>query len=1145
MKTTSLLTLSLILLVAAPLSAVTSEEAHEMMSRYCFDCHGAKKQKSELNLEQTFASTLSQDHRLLSTMLEVVTEGDMPPEEAKAKPTAVERAALVNWITTARTTLAKASQDDPGQVVMGRLTKAQYDYVIRDLTGHDLRAAKYFPDDVTATSGFNNAGAELSVSATHIDSYLQAAKTVLSHAMITPERGIRWFDQPVQVVEKPEELRKAVLNEWLNWHLAEEGRALRWKFGDSLGLSPEETARERAVRVAAIEATGETISPSESARLAIDPIRPVRARTGEKISPSESAKLEYLLGLLIGPSAMERVTRETLRFADYWEAAWLVHHGADVNQTAAEGTSPLVVPVLRDWVKILSNRQPTALVGHLCEWWQHLPAPSAATRVATRTEAKAWEQRLLALMVAAPANKTWFSTQGLGASRYAAKNGDPLGDGPGEVSFHAPESPQMLALIAKRPGYPDSQREVMFAHNALVENAQFAQKIDLKAFGGREMVLVATDAWDGPAGDVVHWREPTFHFADGHKHTLDEITLQAPSTRKVSVPDGATFFTATVQLSDRDKAHASAQAIVLNREPSGDWARLWPRRHVLAWPEGRKRWETQVSDFLALVARSAVINGRVGQKIYATDFLPAGAMPKLADSRAGDELSAGPYYLDQSELVEMASPAALAVRATLQRDLIAVAQLPLRQLGGRGKGDVPEGKIPADWSVEKRAAAERFIAENTAKARRQLAGFLRQAWRRDITPAEVDRITSLFVQDYSEGASYDAAMKRALLPALVSSKFLYRMPVVAATETSGTPTPAPATLAGRGVVKLSPTELANRLSFFLWSSLPDQALLDAASAGEVEVKAHLARMMKDDRIGRLAEECFGRWLGFNGFADWTAPDTQRFPEFTPTLSRAMHDETRAFVTALLRENRPLTELIRSDRTFLNEELAKHYGIAHVTGAELREVKLNSSQRGGLVGMGALLTKTSAPLRTSPVRRGAWLVETVLGRRIPPPPPNVTNLISADEKDGKGATISQQLAKHRADANCAACHAKIDPPGIVLEHFDPIGRWRDTYREGVPIVSSSEMDGGTMNGFEGLQDYLTKHIEEVARTFCERLLEFGLTRHEEAGDAALLERMFTAMKADGWRVQPAFEQLVTSQQFTHRRANPLIASSERK
>lgn len=1041
--------------LSAPARAALSEHGRALVTTLCLECHNAEKAKGNLDLEKHLVSGagFTADAPLLEDAIEKVEAGEMPPAKAKRQATDAERGELLAVMRAELMALQKATQDDPGAIVLSRLTKSQYDYVIRDLTGKRLEPAKYFPDDVVAASGFNNAGADLTISPAHMDSYLSAARYVLSHALVTPERGIRWFDEPAPLAQKPEELRKALLTEWLNWHVHEESRALQERYDDDF-----------------------------------DP---------------------------------ERAEKSLLRFADYWEAAWRVKHGRSVADAAAAAEPPLVAPVLRRWTEILNEPNPTPLIGHLIAWWKNLPPPAAETLSAMRREGERWTKLLMSLQ--RPIwNKRWFETRADRVQELRAQ-------GPGEISEVTPDTGNRFARLKQSPNYQQS------ATYGYLEEARFKLEIDLAKFGRKELVLVVTDAWDGPAGDEVRWHQMKFEFADGHEQDVPELTLQAPATRRLPVPEGAMRFHAMVQLGDRDKAHASAQAIVLDRDPTEAEARFYPLRYVLTWPEGRTRWLTAMGDVMHLFARSTkAAEGRNSRSIYATDFLPEGAMPKLEETKP--EFPDGPYHLDHDELVAIASPAARSARDALARDLVAVAQLPLRNLKASGKTEAEqrEGVIPESWNVAQRAAADEFVATMKARAADQLTAFLRRAWRREIMPEEREHFTGLFAREYAKGASYDAAMKHPLLIALVSPHFLYRnrvmQPAVAAADPS----------ASRPVSALSPHELASRLSFFLWSSLPDAALLDAAKSGTVDVKAQSSRMLKDPRTGALAEEFFGRWLGFHGFNEWSAPDAERFPEFTPTLRQAMHEEARAFFTALLREDRPLTAIARSRSVFVNEELARHYGIVGVKGGELREIDAGPAPRGGVLGLGSILTRTSAPLRTSAVLRGKWIVETLLGRHVPPPPANVPQ-ISSDEKDDRGLSVSQQLARHRTDANCAACHAKLDPPGLALEHFDPIGRWRQTYRDKVPIVTTAELGGQTLEGLDGLRRYLDAHIDEVARTLCERLVEFGLGRRVEPGDAALRERMFASMRASGWRVSPAIEQLVTSRQFTHRRAASIVVS----
>jgi hypothetical protein len=296
--------------------------------------------------------------------------------------------------------------------------------------------------------------------------------------------------------------------------------------------------------------------------------------------------------------------------------------------------------------------------------------------------------------------------------------------------------------------------------------------------------------------------------------------------------------------------------------------------------------------------------------------------------------------------------------------------------------------------------------------------------------------------------------------------------------------------------------------------------------------AQAKRMLKDPRSASLATDFAAQLWGFGDFESFTGPDEKRFAEFTPALRQAMFDEVTTFLTDLIRNDRPLTALLDANYTFASAELAKHYGVKTAP-AGFDRIAL-PPDRGGLPTMALFLTKTSLPLRTSPVQRGVWVVEQFLGRKIPAPPPNVGK-ISEDEKSADGLPIRDQLAKHRADANCAACHARFDAMGVSLENFDPIGRWRTADRSGDAVVSTDTLhDGAELNGITGLKKYLRDHQDEVFRHFTRKLLGYALGRAVLPGDRALLDRMNTSLAKDGHKFSSLVEAIVSSPQFTTRR-----------
>jgi hypothetical protein len=343
-----------------------------------------------------------------------------------------------------------------------------------------------------------------------------------------------------------------------------------------------------------------------------------------------------------------------------------------------------------------------------------------------------------------------------------------------------------------------------------------------------------------------------------------------------------------------------------------------------------------------------------------------------------------------------------------------------------------------------------------------------------------------------------------------------------------------------GVVPLSDWELASRLSYFLWSSLPDDELRRAAAAGELrdpdKLAAQARRMLRDRRARRLAVEFFGQWFGFYRFDEYRGIDAGRFPEFDEALKSAMYGEAVSFFEHIVREDRPADEILFADYAFVNELLARHYGLDPSAIPKDRHVRVTGAaqhHRGGLLGLGAVLTVTSAPLRTSAVKRGDWMLRRVVGTPVPPPPADAGS-IAADDVLADGLTVRQRLEAHRVDASCVNCHSRIDPLGFALEHYDPIGRWRNEYRDGQPIDSSGVLNDGTeIKGLDGLQQYLRRERAQFRRTLCVKLLGYALGRAEMASDRPLIGQMLGAAD-DTHPFSELVACIVTSRQFRYRR-----------
>ena len=430
----------------------------------------------------------------------------------------------------------------------------------------------------------------------------------------------------------------------------------------------------------------------------------------------------------------------------------------------------------------------------------------------------------------------------------------------------------------------------------------------------------------------------------------------------------------------------------------------------------------------------------------------------------------------------------------------------------RGRGDTPSRQqifqcYPADPS------------EEPACARTILSTLTRRAYRRPVTAADLEGPLRFYEQGHAAGG-FEAGIELAIRRLLVSPEFLFRTEADPPSVASGTPSPAVAAGAGAShpenlgpaAYDVSDVELASRLSFFLWSSIPDDELLDLATEGRlsnpVVLETQVRRMLADSRSQALVDNFAGQWLYLRNVPALT-PDLYTYPDFNEGLRRAMKRETELFFEHIVREDRSVLDLLAADYTFLNESLARHYGIPNVHGDTFRRVTLpEGSVRGGLLGQASILAVTSLPNRTSPVVRGKWILENILGSPPPEPPADVPPL-PEDSGDGPAAmTMRQRIAQHRENPVCASCHSLMDPLGLGLENFDSTGRWREVEATGdaraasfASIDSSGAFPDGTEFGTVlELRQALMARSDRFVATMTEKLLTYALGRGLEYYDA---------------------------------------------
>ena len=441
------------------------------------------------------------------------------------------------------------------------------------------------------------------------------------------------------------------------------------------------------------------------------------------------------------------------------------------------------------------------------------------------------------------------------------------------------------------------------------------------------------------------------------------------------------------------------------------------------------------------------------------------------------------------------------------------------------------GRTPADTPSRRAifACHPDTLGDETGCAGRIVASLARRAYRRPVTAADTAPLLAAYEAGRREGAGFEDGIRWAIESLLVSPKFLFRVERDPAGAAPGAP------------YRIDDLDLASRLSFFLWSSIPDDELVDLAARGELRdagvLERQVRRMLDDPRGQALVENFAGQWLYLRNLRS-VAPDATRFPAFDDNLRQALRQETELFVGSQIREDRGVHDLLRADYTFVNERLARHYGIPNVYGNHFRRVSYRNDRRAGLLGHGSLLTVTSYPHRTSPVLRGKWLLENLLGAPPPPPPPDIPELEEEGDRAAP-ATMRERMAQHRASPACATCHAKIDPLGFALENFDAVGRWR-AHEDGAdtPIDASGTLpDGARFDGPAAFRDALLREpwATEFATTVAEKLLTYALGRGLEHYDAPAVRRILRDAEPGGYRWSSLILGIVESVPFQMQRA----------
>jgi len=786
-------------------------------------------------------------------------------------------------------------------------------------------------------------------------------------------------------------------------------------------------------------------------------------------------------------------------FEAYLEAAWQYEHraalgmpDATIDEIAAGYDVPLFEDSLRRVHALVTRQTDQEFVAEMLEnpvfaelvtRWEALPAPSSGDRTAVRDELKAlakWKEAVS------------------GTNDWGGVNAG------------------LLKKPADRPAVQELRGQ--YHRSEPVMTLDFGKSKTGKA------VIAAAPTLASGGNDLVLWQEGVFTMHDGSQKPWHEVLtsltdqtgaerpfgwhprgdslpegtigMEAPAYLEFPIPDGAKELSVKMTYDPNHALDTASVRIAALDAPPSDYDKAFADFKVVGdkQPKGARRAWALLDD------ASTIDTTNSGYTRMRADVAFHGVDPDLLafyGKNAPDQTSARPtaiFSLTAEDVRRHASTSELKQLDALQTQLHGFA-----------------------------AASAMEPAQKDQYAASTIRDLATRAWRRMPTEQEQQQLVDLYRSEIDHGLTYEAALETALTAILMSPEFLYRF-----TASKGSADPYP----------ITDRELATRLAFVLWGGLPDEELLQLAASDQLHapdvMNAQIARMLKDERSEAFVEQFLGHWLHFSDFDKFSGPDAEKFEEFDKELKEAMYAEVVLFFTDLIQNDKPMTTAFTADYTYLNERLAKHYDIDGVKGDDMRPVKLETDQRGGILGMGAFLTNTSKPLRTSPINRGVWLYEHVLGIPIPAPPANVP-LLSDEEVNEEGLTIAQQLAEHRSNPACFSCHDRFDPLGVAFENYDPIGRWREEIAQGAPVTSVGEFaSGDKVDGINGLRAYVESRQDVFLETMARKLIGYSLGRGVLPTDRPLIAEVVETLKQNNYSLRSALEVVLNSQQFRMRR-----------
>jgi hypothetical protein len=1100
---------------------VYRDRVEAFAKKYCQTCHNSKLHKADLDLSRYVRDRdVTGDFRRWHEVIEFVRKGQMPPR-GKLQPTLEERNAFVDGIEAILLVEAKKNAGDPGFVPPRRLSNTEYDLSVSDLTGVAIRATAEFPADPAGGEGFDNTGEALGMTPTLLNKYLGAAQFVSDHLVLKPG-GITFAPFPVTSYNERKKLTEQAILDFYKAHAV--------RIDDYVEAAWRYRHRAEADRGVSVEAWAEQ----------------------HKLSGTYLALVSRTL------NEAKTGTRYLKQLGIRWEAL------------PAPTTATQVPQELRELERFIAFAQK-----QLCQREPELIVANAGC----------WPIGHLGLRAAVAANRDKFDPSNL-KTRQVFKLGrlqSKKGAKPSETAYFLRID---LAFEDAPAGNVIVSRSVFTKSDKIVQN-----KREIENQGQETLRTVLERTAPDVAKRLAFGNHP-----DGGNLDPDAFAVKAPGVLEIPLPAAAVAALQGKQLIVECELDAKGPAesafhvqAAVGKRPE---AKTGIGTELLIRPESKTAKEFVASSerfCAAFPNRFFYVNDNRGLAAgfhlvegFFRDDQPL--MKKVLTKAERDELDRlwreldfvtqsyetllrGFVWFERSErhvltdkrfnFLHEDDPLLLEDPLLSKFERIYLGKMNVKLVDGEMRPEKPNPTFDLIHGFFQRvrtglAVRKETLARAEGPALADLERLAQRAYCRPLRPDESASLRRLYQRLRKQGQGEEEALRGTFAAVLMSPHFFYRIPN------------APA---GTGSQPLAGDALARRLSYFLWSSLPDAELLRAAQDGKLQdeqgLRAQARRMMRDPKIESFAREFFGQWLRYRDYLSTDPIPAGTIPGYDAALRQAMFEEPTRLITYLIRDDKNIDELLHSDATFVNETLAKYYGgrvESQFRSQRAEDLKrrgpsvpvdpkadwyrvegIMSIGRGGLFGMPVILSKNSAGQRTSPVKRGFWVVHHLLGESFPPPPPDVPTLPKSEKESAK--TIREMLAQHTAQQQCAMCHVHFDGLGLTMEGFDAIGRARTKDLAGRKIEAIGPLPGGKIaDGVSGLIDYVEKNrMPEFERNLCRKVLGYALGRSVLLSDQPLLEEMENKLHAER-RFSVLFETVVSSPQFRRQRGRDYESAS---